>query len=107
MRLRARPAKYRNVKTTVDGVTFDSLKEARRYQALKLLLAAKEIDDLVLQPKLRLAVNGVKVCDYRADFAYLEHGLRVWEDCKGMRTAAYILKKKLVMAIYGIDILET
>ena len=46
--------KYRNQKVTIDGITFDSLKEAGRYRVLKLLVKAKEIKDLELQKKFEL-----------------------------------------------------
>lgn len=99
--------KYKAIKTVVDGVKFDSRKEAARYQDLKVLLRMGVISNLILQPKLPIEVNDVKICDYRADFSYYENGSQVWEDVKGCRTREYKLKKKLVFAIYGIEILET
>jgi hypothetical protein len=99
--------KYRAVKTVVDGIKFDSKKEAARYQQLKLLERAGEIMELTLQPRFDLIVNGVKCGFYKADFQYLEVGKYVVEDVKGMKTPVYNLKKKLVKAIYGIDIFET
>jgi hypothetical protein len=101
--------KYKAIKTEVDGITFDSKKEARRYQDLKLLEKSGAISKLILQPSLRIEVNGVKVCDYRADFSYYDNGTnkRIWEDVKGVKTSIYRLKKKLVFALYGIEILET
>ncbi|MBN1114444.1 MAG: DUF1064 domain-containing protein, partial [Oligoflexia bacterium] len=50
----ARKNKYKNVKTTVDGITFDSKKEADRYSELKLLERAGKIKDLILQPKFEI-----------------------------------------------------
>lgn len=103
-----RPHKYGAVATVCDNIRFSSKKESRRYQELKLLLAAKEISCLSIQPEFRLDVNGMFVCHYVADFSYIHRdGHRVVEDVKGIKTAVYRLKKKLVMAIYGIDILET
>jgi hypothetical protein len=54
-----------------------------------------------------LAVNGIAICRYRADFVYVESGKRIVEDTKGMRTDVYKLKKKMMLAILGIDIKET
>ena len=53
--------KYKNVKTTVDGIAFDSQKEARRYADLKLMHRAGAITDLTLQPKFDIVINGQKV----------------------------------------------
>ena len=99
--------KYRNVKTEVDGIKFDSKKEAARYQELKTLEKAGEINGLTLQPKYELKVNGEKICYYIGDFGYIENGSVVIEDVKGVRTHAYRIKSKLMRAIYGITIRET
>lgn len=102
-----RPNKYGAVKTVVDGITFDSKAEAKRWQQLKVMEQAGEIHSIVRQPVFPLYVNGNLVCKYVADFKYLQRsGGLVVEDVKGVRTAVYILKRKLVKAIYGIDILE-
>lgn len=102
--------KYNAVPTEVDGIRFDSKKEAKRYQDLKLLQRAGEISNLVCDKAIltwKLAVNGFPVCKYEADFSYIEKGHAVIEDCKGMKTAMYRLKKKLMFAIYGIQIRES
>lgn len=101
--------KYGAIKTTVDGIKFDSKKEARRYLQLKLMARAGEILYLELQPKFDLMVNGTKCGFYKADFKYIDTrtGKEVVEDVKGMKTPVYNLKKKLVKAIYNIDIFET
>ena len=99
--------KYRAVKTIVDGITFDSKAEARRYGNLKILERAGTIDSLELQPRYDLVVNGSKCGFYKADFRYNEDGRQVVEDVKGMKTPVYNLKKKLIKAIYGIEIYET
>jgi hypothetical protein len=107
----ARPSKFRNVPTWVDGIRFASIREAERYQALKLLLAAGRIRDLRLQVTFELEVNGVKICSYRADFVYHELVRREWkhvaEDAKGARTPVYLLKRKLMLAVHGISVRET
>jgi len=101
--------KYNARKTVVDGVTFDSAKESRRYSELKLLEKAGVIHSLTLQPRFDLIVNGTKCGFYKADFKYVENSREVVEDVKSPMTAklpVYRLKKKLVKAIYGIDIVE-
>ena len=92
-------SKYHNKKVTIDNITFDSIKEGNRYQELKLLLKAKEIENLELQPKFELYA-GIK---YIADFEYYDQRLQrhVVEDVKGMRTEVYKIKKKLFLDIYG------
>jgi hypothetical protein len=101
-------AKYGNRKTTIDGLTFHSRREAERYCELKLMQAAGMIRDLELQPKYDLVVNGQKVCRYTADFRYwdVERTAQVVEDVKGYRTRDYILKKALMFAVHGIDVVE-
>ena len=115
--------KYRNVKVVVDGLKFDSKKEGRRWQDLKLLEKAGEISDLQRQVKYPIDINGIHVCNYFADFVYLElvevadkkSGLcksrLIVEDVKNpynrKHDSTYILKKKLIKAVYGISLLET
>jgi hypothetical protein len=105
-----RPAKYRNHKTTVDGVVFDSKAEARRYGELRLLEQAGQIEGLVLQPRFDLEVNGVKLGYYRADYMYYDNTKqrRIVEDVKSRptMTPVYRLKKKLMRACHGIEITE-
>lgn len=103
------PLKYRNKPVEVDGYKFASKKEARRYHELKLLLNANVIDDLELQPRFPIELNGEKICTYVADFAYTENGKRITEDVKSeitRKNSTYRLKKKLVKAVYCIDIVE-
>ena len=95
--------KYGNVKTIVDGIKFDSKKEAKRYGQLKLLEQAGEISVLRLQVKFILSV-----CTYVADFVYYNKDMvLIVEDCKGMKTPVYRLKKKMMKHEHGIEILET
>lgn len=103
-----RPSKYGAVRTEIDGITFASKAEAKRYGELKLLASGKVIEGLVLQPSFELIVNGAKIGVYRADFQYWdnEQGCRVVEDVKGMKTPVYRLKKKLMHALHGIEIVE-
>lgn len=102
--------KYGNRKTELDGYVFDSRREANRYLELKLLEKAGEITNVELQPEFVCRVNGRKICSYFADFRYqdVEKGV-VIEDVKSVATrkiAVYILKKKLVEALYEIEIVE-
>ncbi len=106
-----KPSKYKNVKKTVNGIAFDSTKEATRYMELKLLEHAGEIHDLKTQPVIKCMVNGILVCSYLADFAYTERGIGqlVYEDVKSKHTRTfpvYRLKKKLVYALFGIEVRE-
>jgi len=99
--------KYRNIKTVIDGITFDSKKEAAYYGTLVLLKKSGEVIDFELQPKYYLAINGVKCGFYKADFKVTwKSGVVRVVDVKGMKTPIYNLKKKLVKAIHGIDIIE-
>lgn len=98
-------AKYRNKKTVLDGITFDSNLEAKRWQELQLLERAGQITGLERQVPFPLIVNGAKVCTYNADFVYFENGERVVEDAKGMKTPEFSLKAKLFKAIHGFDIM--
>jgi hypothetical protein len=101
-----RSGKYGSRRVEVDGITFASKKEARRYGELKLLVSAGAISDLRLQQSIRCEVNGVLVCRYVADFVYLRDGKEVVEDAKGFKTDVYKLKKRLVAACTGIEIRE-
>lgn len=96
--------------TTVDGVRFASIKEASRYQELRLLLTAGQIGDLQTHPAWSLVVNGVVIGRYTADFAYTDRatGAPVVEDVKSppTRTEVYRLRKKLMRALYEIEIVE-
>lgn len=99
----AKPSKYRNRKTVVDGITFDSAIEARRYSVLKMLSMAGDISDLRLQPSYNLEAHGAKICAYRADFEYRDciTGEAITEDVKGFETPEFKLKRKLFEAQYG------
>ncbi len=94
----------------VDGIRFASQAEENRYHELKALEKAGAICALRTQPRYALEVRGVLICTYVADFVYFEEvagGVAVVEDVKGVLTDVYKLKKKLMKAIYGIEIRET
>ena len=107
-------SKYGAKKVEVDGIVFDSKKEARRYQELKLFEKAGAISQLkrqvkfVLIPPQRLDGKVVeRECCYIADFVYLDkEGEMVVEDVKGVKTRDYIIKRKIMLYMYGIKIKE-
>ena len=100
-------SKYGNRRTYVDGIAFDSAKEATRYKVLLILQGQGHIQHLILQPRFDLVVNEVKIATYTADFQYVEDGEFIVEDVKGVRTRDYQIKKKLLKALYGITVYET
>lgn len=126
-------SKYHAKKTEVDGIVFDSKKEAARYEVLKVLQKSGIITDLRLQvpfvliPEQRAPEEWVpykkpikgqtgrwkpgktleRPCVYVADFVYQQDGETVVEDVKGRRTKEYKIKKKLMLYQHGIQIKET
>lgn len=99
--------KYRNKPIVIDGIWFQSKKEGKRWGELRLLEKAGEITRLKRQLPFPLNVNGEKIGKYMADFVYTDaRGKDVVEDVKGVLTSVYKLKKKLMWAIYRIDITE-
>jgi len=114
-------SKYGAKKVLVDGIRFDSKREAARYQFLKARQDAGEISNLELQPSFKLKCgerpillkskgypNG-RQATYFADFAYWcpVEEKRVIEDSKGMKTDIYKLKKAIVEAQFpGVKIIE-
>lgn len=106
-------SKYNNQKIRVGGELFDSKREYNRWCELRLLERSGIICNLQRQVKFRL-IDSQKTperterpCDYIADFVYYENGKRVVEDCKGMRTDVYKIKRKLMLEKYNISIKET
>lgn len=106
-------SKYGSRKVTVDGVTYDSTKEYRRFKELSLLERAGAIRNLQRQVEFELIpsqrINGKvaeRPCKYVADFVYQQDGKRVVEDTKGFRTKDYIIKRKLMLWVHGIQIRE-
>lgn len=105
-----KPPKYHNQKTTVDGITFDSAKEAGRYHELMMMERAGQIKDLRRQVKYELqegfiGISGkwVRPIYYVADADYWEQGRHVVEDTKSVATKkikSYVLKKKMFQKRY-------
>lgn len=132
MRRKRRSGKYNARKVMLDGILFDSRNEARRYAELKILELTGVICDLELQkkfvliPEQRGKSTGVykrgknkgnpkpgpvleREVAYFADFVYKENGVQIVEDAKSKATRkkeSYIIKRKLVLQIYGIRIKE-
>lgn len=118
-------SKYRAKPTTVDGVRFHSLGEARRYQELRLLEKAGEIESLELQPvfvlKAPLTTGTFRgaaramagelptIGKYIADFKYYDGKAGGWivEDFKGMDLPLGKWKRKHAEQQYGIKVLVT
>lgn len=123
-------SKYRSKKVEVDGIQFDSKKEANRYLELKLLERSGQIQNLRMQVPFELIPNQYeehieftktgkekivkklveRKCSYIADFVYEEDGKTVVEDAKGFRDstayALFVIKRKLVLQLYGIKVVE-
>lgn len=118
--------KYGNKKIYEDGEVFDSKKEYSRWKELILLVKAGEISKLQRQvkytlipsqrePDIRGPRGGIRPgkliereVSYIADFVYTDKaGQTVVEDCKGLRTKEYILKRKMMLFFHGIRIKET
>jgi len=101
-----RKNKYNNSKPTIDGITFDSKKEADYYCDLKLLKKAGKIKDFELQPKFwllgpendKVTGNGVY---YKADFKIINNDdSEAIVDTKGYKTQVFKLKKKWLLYKY-------
>lgn len=101
-------SKYGNTWTEVDGIKFQSIAEAERYGLLKLLKSKGHIKDFKRQVTFALVVNGVLICNYRADFVvYNNDGSREVEDVKSDGTEniySFTIKRNLMWAIHGIKI---
>ena len=96
-------SKYHSKKVRVDGIEFDSKKEAKRYSELKLLERVGEIKELELQkvfelqPSFKKNGKTYRKTTYKADFYYFNNrtGKYIVEDVKGFKTEVYKLKKKM------------
>ena len=121
-----KPNKYKNVKHKLYDIdmseetaqVFDSKREMRKWNELKILEATKEIFDLKRQVKFVLipaqywSINGKKycierACTYIADFTYNDKEMKLHVlDSKGFRTPDYVIKRKLLLQVHGIRIEE-
>lgn len=104
----AKPSKYRNTPVTVDGIRFDSKREAAYYSELKIREKAGEVGGVELQrPFKLLGPKGELIATYRADFAFYDFKQDRFRviDVKGApETAVFRLKKRLMRALNGIDV---
>ena len=97
-------SKYRAKKTVVDGITFDSKKEADFYCELKMLRMAGEVIDFErqvtfeLQPKFQHSGKTERAIKYIADFVVkYKDGRTVVVDVKGDKTDVYRIKRKMLL----------
>ena len=106
--------KYHNWKIVREGETYDSVKEYRRAKELELLEKSGVIKDLKRQVRFEIIPSQrgedgkvvERAVTYVAGFVYFEDGKLVVEDTKGYRTKDYIIKRKLMRYLLGINIRE-
>jgi len=104
-------SKYNARPTVVDGIRFDSLREAERYYELVILQKAREIELMEVHPRFEIIkgfeIDGKKIRPtfYEADFRYWDKKTRrmVVEDVKGMETQVFKIKRKLFLLQYGLE----
>lgn len=97
--------KYHSTKVLYDNIKFDSKKECKRYQELKLMEQLGEIKDLelqypiVLQKKFKdkFSNKTIREIKYLADFKYVKDNIIILEDTKGMKTDVYNIKHKMLL----------
>lgn len=109
-----KPSKLHNHKVDTGDHKFASKAEHRRYLVLSQEEKEGKISELKLQVKFDLTPSAKRsdgtterACGYIADFMYIRDGVNVVEDCKGFKTIHYILKRKMMLFIHGITIIET
>lgn len=108
--------KYHAKKTRLDGQTFDSGKEAKRYAELKILERRGDITDLRTQVKFELIPKQAKpsggferAVSFTADFQYRSEGMLVVEDAKSEATRKardFPIRRKLLLLVHGIELRE-
>lgn len=111
--IEAKQPKYRNTVAVVNGIKFDSQKEANRYSQLMVSLKAGIISDLRLQEDFTLqeaytSPDGrrIRAIRYRADFTYIRNGQKIIEDTKGFETEVFKMKRKMMEAKgYHIEVI--
>lgn len=107
-----KPNKMRNREMVVDGKTFDSEKEGKYWQDLKLRHAAGEVRGVRRQYPIGVTVNGEHICSLIVDFKFedIKTGVVHYVDVKGRKAgvqyALFLLKKKLVRAVMAIEVEE-
>lgn len=106
--------KYHNQPCDYDGHHFASMAERDRYIELKLMQDMGVIEGLEMQKKYVLQTKGrypisrraYDEITYVADFVYRYNGEVIVEDVKGVRTAVYMMKKKMMAKVHGIEVQE-
>lgn len=112
--IKKKPSKYRNVKVEIDGYIFDSKGESNRYQSLRLLEKAGEIEGIKVHPRYPIIVDGEplkirssgypngRIVIVELDFEYTHCKTKelISEDWKGMDTSLSRLKRALFEAVY-------
>lgn len=98
--------KFRAIRTTLDGITFDSKREAAFYAELKLRERAGEVSDVELQPRFPLNVEHEVIGVYRADFSFWDNreNRRRVVDVKGVEPRGFRRTLKHVRAQYGVEV---
>ena len=103
-----RKSKYRAIRTeNADGTWSDSRREAKMDWVMMSLKLKPGVSDVVRKKVFPIVINGEKICSYECDWCviYQNGTMEIW-DAKGFKTPVYKLKKKLVKAVLGIEILE-
>ena len=111
---KSKKLKYNNVKTKFEGDTYDSKKEANHAAKLILLknvqLGIHRVLHFERQRTYDIVINDISICRYIADFVVtFGDGHVEVQDVKSEFTKklpVYRLKKKLMKAVHGIDIIE-
>lgn len=96
--------KFKAIRTTIDGITFASKKEANYYWQLKLRERTGEVSHIELQPTYAITINGQHICKVKLDFRYYDNRDKFYHivDVKGLDTPVSKLKRKLVNAQHNI-----
>ena len=111
---KTKSSKFNNVKSEIDGHTFDSIKESEYYGSLKIKKNAGLIKDFQMQVQYDILVNNIHIAYYYLDFLIENNdGSFEYIDIKGkdkksnkfIKTGVFALKKRLVEAIYHIKII--
>lgn len=97
-------SKYHAIKTTINGITFASKREAYYYQIYSRLQELGQIKNLQMQTSIPFLINGKKMFTYKPDFEFDDDKGHHIIDVKGVLTPVFKLKKKLIEAQYNIEI---
>ena len=101
-----RKSKFKNIRTEIDGIRFQSKAEGNYYAMLKIREKAGEVYNVELQKPYAFVINGFLVCTYKADFVFydqVEKRERI-VDVKGVKTPEFVIKSKLMKAVHGLTV---